>query len=70
MNTLRAAKRLEAAGFAREQAEGLARVICECVESRVATRADLVDMRVDLLKAQALQAVFVVGMIVALVKLM
>ena len=47
-NTLEYAKRLEAAGFTRQQAEAQAGLMTEIVDERMATKADLREMEARL----------------------
>lgn len=46
MNTLKYAKKLEAVGFSREQAEMTIGILSEVVESNLATKQDLKDLSV------------------------
>jgi hypothetical protein len=45
MNTLKYAKNLEEVGFSREQAEMTIGILSEVVESNLATREDMKDLR-------------------------
>lgn len=48
INTLKYAKKLEEAGFSRQQAETNIQIIAEIVEGDVATKADLKQMGTDI----------------------
>ena len=77
MNTLKYAKNLEEVGFSREQAEMTIGILNEVVESNLATKEDLKDLRHDMqqLKSELiikLGAMMVTGIAVvsALVKIL
>lgn len=48
LNTLEVAKRLEAAGFSREQAETQATIISQIVDEKMATKQDLQELELRL----------------------
>ena len=47
-NTLRCAKMLEEVGFTREQSETSVRILVEIMEDKLASKQDLLDLRVEL----------------------
>lgn len=47
-DTLKLARRLQSAGFSREQADGTAEALAETLVGEIATKSDLAELRVEL----------------------
>lgn len=71
-DTLKLARKLEAAGFAPKQAADTAEALAESMAevSGVATRQDLAELKADLLKWMFTTALAQAGAIVALLKIL
>ena len=70
-NTLEYAKRLESAGFTRQQAEVQANIVTELVDEKMATKADLRELEYRLtirLGAMMAAAVAVLAALITFVK--
>jgi hypothetical protein len=65
-DTLKLADRLESAGFNREQAHGLTAALGEATSDQLVTKADLAELKAELLKWMFAQTFVIIGMGIAL----
>lgn len=70
MDTLAYAKKLRAAGVPEQQAEAFAEALKDAAADSLATKADLLAMETRLMRFLYVQAIAIVGFVVALIKLL
>lgn len=70
MDTLQVSHALEDSGFTAAQAEAITNALKSAVETDVATKADLQELKADMYKAMVSQTVILPGFVFTMLKFM
>ncbi len=70
MDTLQVSHALEDSGFTTSQAEAITNALKSAVETDVATKADLQELKADMYKAMVSQTVILLGFVFTMLKFM
>ncbi len=70
MDTLQISHTLEDSGFTPAQAEAITNALKAAVETDVATKADLQELKADMYKAMVSQTVILLGFVFTMLKFM